>query len=194
MDAAQGIRKSTRARKAVTTYAEEQADAQLAGSIAPAKCKQPASKKAKSAQNAAQDTHTDDVLTASVDEEEPPRKKGKEATTQPTNNTTDELEPQPLDEEFKPAPKKAKKKKRAAPIGKLDSEGVMRLDVTDKRPKGEKKPPRVYEIPAKPTAVKGGPTINLAAILAESFEDRWERKVSKIKRLAPGAPEVRLKE
>jgi hypothetical protein len=52
----------------------------------------------------------------------------------------------------------------------------------------------VYAIPSKPKGGKGKSTINLAAILAESFEDRWERKVSKIPRLAPGAPEVRLKE
>lgn len=194
MDATQGTRKSTRARKAVTTYAEEQVDAQLAESIAPSKRKQSASKKAKGAKDAAQGMHMDNNLTVNADEQEPSRKKSKKATTQPTDGAANEPEPQQVDEEFKPATKKAKKKKRAAPIGKLDSDGVMRLDVTDKRPKGEKKPARVFEIPAKAAASKGGPSINLAAILAESFEDRWERKVSKIKRLAPGAPEVRLKQ
>lgn len=85
-------------------------------------------------------------------------------------------------------------KKRTVPIGKLDSEGAMRLDTTEPRPKGERKPVRVYEIPTKPKAEKGKSACNLAAILAESFEDRWEHKVSKIPRLKPGAPEVSLKE
>jgi hypothetical protein len=68
----------------------------------------------------------------------------------------------------------------------------MRLDVTEKRPIGEKRPPNVYPILPRSSA-KGKSSANLSAILAESFEDRWERKVSKIPRLAPGQPEIRLK-
>lgn len=191
-----GTRKSGRARKAAQTYADEQADEQPVGSVAPPKRKK--SKGAKGAKDAPQNVAADDTSTkpesADADEPEPPRKKSKKAAAQAANGPATDTEPQQVDEEFKPAPKKARKKKRAAAIGKLDSEGVMRLDVSDKRPPGEKKPPRVYEIPAKSTALKGGPSINLAAILAESFEDRWERKVAKIPRLAPGAQEVRLKE
>lgn len=194
----QGTRKSGRARKAVNTYAEEQADEQLAESVAPPKRKKSTSTRAKSAKDVAQNMSADDSTTkpdaADADAPEPPRKKSKKASTQAANGPATDSEPQQDDEEFKPAPKKARKKKRAAPIGKPDSEGVMRLDVSDKRPPGEKKPPRVYEIPAKSAASKGGPSINLAAILAESFEDRWERKIAKIPRLAPGALEVRLKE
>lgn len=97
------------------------------------------------------------------------------------------------DESFKLEPKKGRKK-RTVPIGKLDYEGGICLDTTEPRSKGERKPARVYEISTRPKAKKGKSTINLSAILAESFEDCWERKVSKIPHLKPGAPEVRLKE
>lgn len=99
-------------------------------------------------------------------------------------------------DDFQPEPEpKNKGKKKAAKkvkaIGKLDSEGVMRLDTTEPRPPGEKRPPRVYAVPPKQGA--NGKPFNLAAVLAEDFEQRFERKTSKIKRLGPGEPEVRLK-
>ena len=191
----QGTRRSGRIRKTVNTYADEQAEQQSPATAAPMKRKKPAAKAAKTKSRAAS---TDSALlkpeTADGEEPEPPRKKIKKE--QPTGEE-DSAAPDPDapqdDEDFKPAPKKARKK-RTVPIGKLDSEGVMRLDTTEPRPKGERKPAQVYAIPSKPVGEKGKSNINLAAILAESFEDRWERKVSKIPRLAPGAPEVRLKE
>ena len=191
----QGTRRSGRARKAVTTYAEEQAEQQSTGIAVLVKRKKPAAKAAKSkSEGASADFASIKPESAHGEEPEPPRKKTNKA------QSTDEGDETVLDQDaprddgaFKPAPKKARKKRTVA-IGKLDSEGVMRLDTTEQRPKGEKKPAQVYAIPAKPKGEKGKPTINLAAILAESFEDRWERKVSKIPRLQPGAPEVRLKQ
>lgn len=194
----QGTRRSGRARKAVTTYAEEQAEQQSTVAAGPAKRKKPAGKAVNSKfKGAAADTA--DIVSlkpdpADGDEPEPLRKKiKKEQPTGEEDNTAPYLDAPQDDEDFKPAPMKARKK-RTVPIGKLDSEGVMRLDTTEQRPKGERKPAQVYEIPSKPKGEKGKSNINLAAILAESFEDRWERKVSKIPRLKPGAPEVRLKE
>ena len=191
----QGTRRSGRARKTVTTYAEEQAEQQSTMAAAPAKRKKPTSKAAKSkSKGASTDTASLNPEPADGEEPEPPRKKTKKS--QPTSeedNAAPYLDAPQDDDDFEPAPKKARKK-RTVPIGKLDSEGVMRLDTTEQRPKGERKPAQVYEIPTKPKGEKGKSNINLAAILAESFEDRWERKVSKIPRLKPGAPEVRLKE
>jgi hypothetical protein len=191
----QGTRRSGRARKAVTTYAEEQAEQQSTAAAAPVKRKKPAVKAAKPKSKAAStDAASPKPGPAGGEEPESPRKKIKKE--QPTGED-DSAAPGPDapqgDEDFKPAPKKARKK-RTNPIGKLDSEGVLRLDTTEPRPKGERKPAQVYAIPSKPAGEKGKSNINLAAILAESFEDRWERKVSKIPRLTPGAPEVRLKE
>jgi hypothetical protein len=193
----QGTRRSGRARKTVTTYAEQQAKQQSADAATLVKRKKPAIKAAKSNSKGAP-TDPASLKSGPGDGEdlEPPRKKiKKEQPTGEEDNTAQDFdfEASQDDEDFKPAPKKARKK-RTVPIGKLDSEGVMRLDTTEPRPKGERKPARVYEIPSKPNSEKGKSTINLAAILAETFEDRWERKVSKIPRLAPGAPEVRLKE
>lgn len=184
----QGTRRSGRARKAVITYAEEQAEQQSTDAAAPVKRKKPATKASTSKSKGAS---TD---SANGEEPESPRKMTKKS--QPTgeeDNTAPDLDALQDDEDFKPAPKKVRKK-RTVPIGKLDSEGVMRLDTTEQRPRGERKPAQVYAIPPKPKGAKGKSNINLAAILAESFEDRWERKVSKIPRLQPGAPEVRLKQ
>lgn len=194
----QGTRRSGRARKAVTTYAEEQAEQQSTGVAVSVKRKKPAANAAKAAKSKSEGASADSASvkpeSAHGEEPEPPRKKTKKA--HPTNDedgTAPDHDAPQDDGGFEPAPKKAIKKRTVA-IGKLDSEGVMRLDTTEPRPKGEKKPAQVYAIPAKPKGEKGKPTINLAAILAESFEDRWERKVSKIPRLQPGAPEVRLKQ
>lgn len=191
----QGTRRSGRVRKTVNTYADEQAEQQSTATAAPMKRKKPAAKAVKTKSKAAS---TDSAFpkpdTADDEEPEPPRKKfKKEQPTGEKNSMVADLNAPQDDEDFKPAPKKARKK-RTIPIGKLDSEGVMRLDTTEPRPKGERKPAQVYAIPSKPAGEKGKSNINLAAILAESFEDRWERKVSKIPRLAPGAPEIRLKE
>ena len=184
----QGTRRSGRSRKAVTTYAEEQAEQQSADGAAPVKRKKPAAKATTSKSKSAS---TD---SAYGEEPEPPRRKTKRAqATGEENNMAPDFDALQDDEDFKPAPKKARKK-RTVPIGKLDSEGVMRLDTTEQRPKGERKPAQVSAIPSKPKSEKGKSNFNLAAILAESFEDRWERKVSKIPRLQPGAPEVRLKQ
>jgi hypothetical protein len=183
-----GTRRSGRTRKAVTTYAEEQAEQQFTDGVAPVKRNKPGAKAVTSRSKRAS---TD---SAYGEEPEPPRKKTKKA--QPTGegyNTAPDLDTLQEDEDFKLAPKKARKKS-TVPIGKLDSEGIMRLDTTEQRPKGERKPAQVYAIPPKSKGEKDKSTINLAAILAESFEDRWERKVSKIPRLQPGAPEVRLKQ
>lgn len=198
MPESQGTRRSGRIRNAVSTYAEEQAAEQRTTETAPLPKRKKATTKA--AKPKPEQLTTDDATTKpdSMDagDQEPPRKKSKKAKSQPDGEVakgpaTDAETPQD-DEDFKPAPKKARKK-RTVPIGKLDSEGVMRLDTTEQRPKGERKPARVYEIPPKSATSKGKSSVNLAAILAESFEDRWERKVSKIPRLAPGATETRLK-
>jgi hypothetical protein len=181
-----GARRSGRARKAVTTYAEEQAEEQAIAATAPTKRKK-ATVKAAISTDVALSKRDNDVP-------EPPRKITK--TLQPddeANSAGPDLDAPRDDEDFKPAPKKAKKK-RTVPIGKLDSDGIMRLDTTEKRPVGERKPAQVYAIPPRVKGEKGKSSINLAAILAESFEDRWERKVSNIPRLKPGAEEVRLKE
>jgi hypothetical protein len=191
----QVTRRSGRVRKTVNNYADEQAEQQSNATAVPMKRKKPAPKAAKTKLKAASASLKPNPTDGDDGEEpEPPRKRIKKE--QPTGEE-DSAAPDPDapqdDEDFKPAPKKARKK-RTVPIGKLDSEGVMRLDTTEPRPKGERKPAQVYAIPSKPVGEKGKSNINLAAILAESFEDRWERKVSKIPRLAPGAPEVRLKE
>jgi hypothetical protein len=168
----QGNRRSGRIRKAVSTYAEEQAE-QAEQTAPPAKRKKPAAA-----------------------DEETPRKVTKKAKSQSNDEVAEDppavTEPSQDDQDFKPKTKKSRKKRAVPAIGKLDSEGVMRLDVTEPRPPGEKRPPKVYPIPPRSNA-KGKSSVNLSAILAESFEDRWERKVSKIPRLAPGQPEVRLK-
>ena len=191
----QGTRRSGRARKTVTTYAEEQAEQQSTDPAAPVKRKKPAAKAAKSnSKGASADAASRKLESAHGAETEPPHKKTKKARpTDDEDGTVPDHNALQDDGDSKPAPKKARKKRTVA-IGKLDSEGVMRLDTTEPRPRGEKKPAQVYAISAKPKGEKGKPTINLAAILAESFEDRWERKVSKIPRLQPGAPEVRLKQ
>ena len=193
----QGIRRSGRARKAVSNYAAEQAKQQSTEASAPAKRKKPAAKAAKpKSKGAPTDSASPkpDPGDGDGEDPEPPRKRiKKEQPTGEEDSIAQDPDAPQDDEDFRPAPKKARKK-RVVPIGKLDSEGVMRLDTTEPRPKGERKPGRVYEIPSKPNSEKAKSNINLAAILAESFEDRWERKVSKIPRLAPGAPEVRLKE
>lgn len=193
----QGTRRSGRARKAVNTYADEQAEQQSTEAAAPVKRKKPAAKGTKSKRkNTSADDASSKPNSADADEQDPPRKKTKKAKSvaEEAGSPALDVEPYQDDDDFKPAPKKARKKKAAAATGKLDSEGVMRLDTTEQRPVGEKKPPRVYPIPPRGGATKGKSSVNLAAILAESFEDRWERKVSKIPRLKPGAPEVRLKE
>jgi hypothetical protein len=191
----QGTRRSGRVRKAVNTCADEQAGQQSTATAAPVKRKKPAIKAAKTKSKAASTASTSlKPDPADGEEPEPPRKKiKKEQPTGEEDSAAADFNTPQDDDDFEPAPKKARKK-RTIPIGKLDSEGVMRLDTTEPRPKGERKPAQVYAIPPKPTGEKGKSNTNLAAILAESFEDRWERKVSKIPRLAPGAPEVRLKE
>lgn len=193
----QGARRSGRTRHQTKSYAEEQATA----TAPPAKRKRAAPKTSKTKRS--KDAPGDDGLfnAEAVDADtEKPREKAKAKAVKPVQ-ADDEADLPGLkaedpedDGEFKPVPKKTKKaNKRVKEIGKLDSQGVMRLDTTEKRPPGEKRPPRVYEIPAK---VKGpkDKSFNLAAILAESFEGRWEGNVSKIPRLPPGAPEVRIKE
>jgi len=192
----QGTRRSGRARKAVTTYAEEQAEQQsAANAAAPVKRKKPAAKASKSkSKGASTDSALNKPDSAEGEELVPPRKKAKKSQSiDEEEHAAQDFDLSQDEEEFKPAPKKARKK-RTVPIDKLDSEGVMRLDTTEPRPKGERKPARVYPIPPKYTGEKGKSTINLAAILAESFDDRWQRQVSKIPRLEPGAQEVRLKE
>jgi hypothetical protein len=191
----QGIRRSGRARKAVSSYAEAQAKQQSTDVAPPKKRKKLAAKAAKpNSKSAPADSASLKPDPGDGEDPEPPRKKiKKEQPTGQEDSTAPDFETPQDDEDFKPAPKKGRNK-RTVPIGKLDSEGVMRLDTTEPRPKGERKPARVYDIPSQPKGEKGKSTINLAAILAESFEDRWERKVSKIPRLAPGAPEIRLKE
>jgi hypothetical protein len=190
----QGTRRMGRARKAVSTYAEEHAEEQAAAVAVPARRKQPAVKAVTSqSKSAPTDVASSKSGPAYGQDPEPPRKKTKKSQShdEAKSPAPDPDAPQD-DEDFKPAPKKVRKK-RTVPIGKLDSEGVMRLDTTEKRPLGERKPARVYAIPPRVKGEKGKSSINLAAILAESFEDRWERKVSKIPRLEPGAKETRLK-
>lgn len=198
----QGARRSGRARHQTKSYAEEQAEEQSTTTSPPAKRKRAAAKTSKAKQS--KDAPGDDTMfkseAADADTEKPLRKKAKAkaAKSQQANDEADlpalKIEDPEDDGDFKPAPKKTKKaSKRVKEIGKLDSEGVMRLDTTEKRPPGEKRPPRVYEIPPNVKEPKDE-SFNLAAILAASFEDRWERKVSKIPRLPAGAPEVRLKE
>jgi hypothetical protein len=201
----QGNRRSGRIRKVVNNYAEEQAK----HAAAPAKRKQPATedeetprKVTKKAKSESSDELARDLPTGTEppqDDEDfkpKPKKARKKAKSQSNDEAAKDLpadtDPLQDDEDFKSKPKKARKKRAAPAIGKLDSEGVMRLDVAEMRPPGEKRPPKVYPIPPKSNA-EGKSSVNLAAVLAESFEDRWERKVSRIPRLAPGQPEVRLK-
>lgn len=188
------VRRSGRARKTVTSYAEEQA--QDSTTSAP-----PAKRKKTSGEASKDELMRGYAVTKSestqIDEQNLPHYKTKRVKVQPNDDWTDaaavKADPEEDGGDFQPAPKKRKKStKRAKAIGKLDSEGVMRLDTTQPRPPGERIPPRVYEVPpqAKGTKDKG---INLSQILAENFEERWERKTSRIKRLGPGQQEVRLK-
>lgn len=172
----QNTRRSGRTRKGVTTYADEQTEQQLIVKAMPAKRKN---------------------ASADAAEESRPAKRTKRSKAQPNDewDVTTAMEEQPPsdDEAFTP-PKKTKKSttKRKKAIGKVDARGIMRLDVTAKRPPGERKPPQVWDVPERNNAMKGK-SINLAAILAELFEERRERQVSKIPRLKPGETETRLK-
>ena len=192
------VRRSGRTRTAVTSYADEQAQ-QDAMSAPPAKRKKTAGKPS---QLQPKDEMMGDVAIKSEytqsDEQKPLLNKTKRIKSEPNDDEyTDaaafKTDPAEDGDDFHPEPKPKKSRKKAAKkvkaIGKLDSEGVMRLDTTEPRPPGERKPPRVYEVPPRAK----GKEINLAAILAENFEERFERKTSKIKRLGPGEPEVRLK-
>ena len=80
----QGTRRSGRARKAVTTYAEEQAEQQSTDAASPVKRKKPAAKISTSKSKGAS---TDSALpkpdSAYGEKPEPPRKKTKKA--QPTS-------------------------------------------------------------------------------------------------------------
>ncbi|KAM0715668.1 hypothetical protein Q7P37_009166 [Cladosporium fusiforme] len=171
-------RRSARTRKPVTTFAEEQAVQQAITVAPPAKRKK---------------------VSADVEEDNPPAKKTKPSRVLPKQEfeytAPIVAEPDANDEDFKSPPKKKTKKtttKGKKAIGKVDSKGVMRLIVTTKRPPGERKPPQVWPVPERKNATKGK-SFNLAAILAESFEDRRERQISKIRRLDEGETEKRLK-
>jgi hypothetical protein len=196
------VRRSGRTRAAVTSYADEQAQ-QDATSAPPAKRKKTAGK---TSQLQPKDELMGDIAIKSEysqsDEQKPLLKTTKRIKSQPnddeyTDATAIKNEPAEDGDDFQPEPKKKGRKKatkKVKAIGKLDSEGVMRLDLdtAGPRPPGEKKPPRVYEVPPRDQGakVKG---YNLADILAENWEQRVERKHSKIKRLEPGQQEVRLK-
>jgi hypothetical protein len=193
------VRRSGRARTTVTSYADEQAQ-ETTTSAPPAKRKKASGK---TSQLQPKDELMGDVAIKSEytqsDEQKPFLNKTKRVKSQPNDDEwTDAaaIKAEQLDdgEDFQPAPKKKGKKsaKKVKAIGKLDSDGVMRLDTTERRPPGEKKPARVYEVPPKEKGAKDK-TFNLAAVLAENFEERVERKTSRIKRLGPGQPEVRLK-
>lgn len=172
----QTTRRSGRTRKRVTTYAEEQTEQQPIVKTMPAKRKK---------------------ASGDAEGESRPAKKTKRSKAQ-ANDVYDDAtavqEQPPADDEAFAPPKKTKKSttKRKKAIGKVDARGIMRLDVMAKRPPGERKPPQVWEVPERNNAMKGK-SINLAALLAESFEERRERQVSKIPRLKPGETETRLK-
>jgi len=203
MSDAPPVRRSGRARTTVTSYADEQAQ-ETNTSAPPAKRKKASGK---SSQRQPKDELTEDVAIKSEymqsDEQKPILSKNKRFKSEPNDDEyTDapavKTEPAEDGDDFQPEPKSKPKKgrkkaaKKVKAIGKLDSEGVMRLDTTEPRPPGERRPPRVYEVPPRNHGAKGK-GINLAAILAENFEERFERRTYKIKRLAPGQPEVRLK-
>jgi len=167
-------------------------------SALPAKRKKTASKKPQP-----KDEMTGEVAVKSeythVDEQQSLPSTTRKVKSQPnddewTDATGIKAEPPEDGDDFQPAPKKKAKKstKKVKAIGKLDAEGVMRLDTTAPRPPGEKIPPRVYEVPPREKEAKSR-SFNLSAILAENFEERWERKTARIPRLGPGQPEVRLK-
>lgn len=135
--AADAPRRSARARKPVTTYAEEQGEETTAP--------KPVSKRKR-------DVAKDD------DASPEPRKKSKKAEATTTN-----------------------------------SQDVKRLVTTEKRPPGERRPPQVWDVPKQLRKPKDPKAPGLAALLADTFEERYQRQVSKIKRLAPGQEETRLK-
>lgn len=179
----EGVRRTGRARKGVHSYAEEPAEQTTC------------------ATNQESDGAMDNVITIKSDSPEaqkhvPPventRKRKKASNSDPATWT---LEQGQDNAEFSPPPKKKSKKSTEASKapGKIDFEGIMRLNSAMKRPPGEKRPPQVWEVPKRAKAGKGAKSINLAAILAESFEERWQKKVSKIPRLKPGDEETRLK-
>lgn len=98
------------------------------------------------------------------------------------------------DEDFEaPKKKRAKEGKQPKLPGKVDEYGVRRLDTVELRPPGEKRPAQIWEVPKKSADSKGAKAPPLAAIMAETFEDRYQRQVSNIRRLAPGQEETRLK-
>ena len=193
----QPVRRSVRARTAVTSYADEHAQ-QDAMSAPPAKRRKAAGKTAQLQPKA---ELMGDVAIKSeheqFDEQKLSLKTTKRVKSEPNDDEyTDAAAVKAEDgDDLQPEPKPKKTRKKAAKkvkaIGKLDSEGVMRLDTTEPRPPGEKKPPRVYAVPPRDGA--RDKFVNLAAALAENFEERFERKVSRIKRLSPGELEVRLK-
>jgi hypothetical protein len=145
----QPVRRSGRARTAVTSYADEQAQ-QDTMSAPPAKRRKAA---AEASQLQEEDELMGDVTIKSehtqFDEQKLPSKTAKRVKLEPNDDEyTDAAVAKTEDgDDFQPEPKPKKTRKKAAKkvkaIGKLDSEGVMRLDTTEPRPPGERKPPRV---------------------------------------------------
>ena len=193
-------RRSGRNRKAVKTLIDEQNEE----AAAPPPKRQ--RKKAKAATSTRPESMSDDsvlssepmmspyVLEASnVEDPVAPKTKHrkKKKSAHPASDAVIELS---SDEEFEaPKKKRAKNSKQPKLPGKVDEHGVCRLDTVELRPPGEKRPPQVWDVPKRTVDSQSAKAPPLAAMMAETFQDRYQRQVSKIPRLAPGQKERRLK-
>ena len=159
------LRRSGRERNAVKSYTDEQADEERVAQAAPPKRKS-VSPKAEINKAVAK----------------------KPTQTSVKNEQLSDFEDAEL---RKKRSKAAIKREQAA--GKVDAAGIRRLVTTERRPPGERQMPQIWDIPAQPKGPKKAKGLNLAALMAETFEDRRQRQVSRIPRLRDGEEETRLK-
>lgn len=161
----QVLRRSGRERNAVKSYADEQAEEERTTQPPPTKRKATVAK-AESTGRAIKKSpkaSVKDEQLLDFEEPEPPKKRSKAAI------------------------------KREQAAGKVGSDGIRRLVTTERRPPGERQLPQIWDLPAKLKGQKKAKGLNLAALMAETFEDRRQRQVSRIPRLKEGQEETRLK-
>lgn len=136
-------------------------------------------------------------------EEPPPKRKKKTAKSAPTEEVSHLDAQLPSDahdrtssdvEEYEAPKKRAKKsRKKSKLLGKVDANGIRRLETTEKRPPGERRPPQIWEVPKNQVKLKDVKGLSLAAEMTDTFQERYQRQVSKIPSLASGQEEYRQK-
>jgi len=162
----QAVRRSGRSRNAVKSYTDEQAEEERATQeAAPPKRKRayPKVDETKPAVKTSLKASVKDEQLPEFEDVEPPKKRSKAAI---------------------------KREQRAE---KVDAAGIRRLVTTERRPPGERQMPQIWDLSAKLKGSKKAKGLDLAALMAETFEDRRQRQVSRIPRLQEGQEEKRLK-